>query len=120
MRKIVAVPGFAALLLIVPAAPALAEGAVIIDKDSGICYGQVPNRSGVLEGPILEGTLHVRSNDSWTTMTCHFDIPAELTPAKATHASGFTCHIGPYGSTTDTRASASSGGSLVMSCRINK
>lgn len=118
MRKLVVLPGIVALLIVTPAAPALAEGAVIIDKDAGVCQGQVPNASGVLEGPVLEGSLHVRSNSSWTTMTCHFDIPPELTPTKATKASGFTCYIGPYGATTDTRASASSGGSLVMTCRI--
>ena len=120
MRKLTALAVTAALLLIAPVTPALAEGAVIIDKDAAICLGQVPTASGILSGPILQGTLHVRSNGSWTTMTCHFDVPDELAPDKATSASGFRCYIGTFGSTTDTRASASSGGRLVMSCRINK
>ncbi len=115
MRKFTALLGVGALLTILPATPALADGA-IIDKDSGTCQGQVPNADGELAGPIVEGSLFVRTNKTWTTLTCHFDLDASLTPDKATHASGFDCLTPAL--TTDTRASASSGGRMVLTCRI--
>lgn len=127
MRKFVAVAGAAALLSIVPTAPAF--GAVI-NPDSESCVGQVPNADGELAGPELNGTLVIRDNKSWTTMTCHFDVPDGLAPDKATHARDFPCGIvlppdEPGGDATivqadETRASASSGGRMVMTCRLRK
>lgn len=127
MRKFTALAGIAALLSIVPAAPA---AAVVINPDSDSCIGQVPNADGVLAGPEIDGSLIIRDNKSWTTMTCHFDIPDGLEPSKATHARDFQCGIvlppdDPDGDATivmadETRASASSGGRMVMTCRLRK
>ena len=127
MRKILAVAGAAALVSVVPATPA---AAVVINPDSDTCVGQVPNADGELGGPELNGSLVIRDNKSWTTMTCHFDVPDELAPSKATHARDFECNIvlppeDPDGDATivaadESRASASSGGRMVMTCRIRK
>jgi hypothetical protein len=114
MRKFMALLGAAGMLTILPATPALA-GAVI-DKDSGICYSIVPDANGGLTGAEVQGSLLVRTNKSWTTMTCHFNLTAGETPARTTKASGFECTIGPI-STHDTRINASSGGRMVMTCR---
>lgn len=119
MRRPIAMIGGAALLTIFPATPALADGA-IIDKESGTCQMIVPDASGLLTGAEVEGSLLIRENKSWITMTCHFDLTEEQSPPKATHARGFSCGIPPHGSTTDTRASASSGGRMVLTCRIKK
>jgi hypothetical protein len=127
MRKFVALAGMAALLLITPEAPV---AAAVINPDSDSCVGQVPNADGILSGPELTGSLVIRDNKSWTTMTCHFDVPDNLAPAKATHARDFECGIvlppdEPDGDATivqadETRASASSGGRMVMTCRLKK
>ena len=116
MRKFTGLVGAVAMFTILPSTPALAEGAVI-DKEAGICEGKVPNAQGVRSGDVILGSLLVRTNKSWTTMTCHFDLPEDQAPAKATHASGFNCTIDEV-TTTDTRASASSGGRMVLTCRF--
>lgn len=104
-----------AMLSIVPATPALAQ---VVDTRDGICNMIVPDVNGSLTGAHVEGTLHVRSNKSWTTMTCHFDLAEDEVPPKTVHARGFSCAIPPLPSTTDTRATANTGGRMVMSCRI--
>ena len=119
MRKPVSILAAAALLAVIPASPALADGATI-DKDSGTCTGLVPDENGELiyesDADIVSGTLLVRTNKSWTTMTCHFTLDAAHTPAQTTKASGFVCYT--PAPTYDTRANASSGGRMVISCRI--
>ena len=115
MRNLTAMLGAAAMLSIVPATPALSQ---VIDTRDGICNMIVPDTSGNLTGAQVEGTLHVRSNKSWTTMTCHFDLAEDELPPKTVHARGFSCAIPPLPSTTDTRATANTGGRMVMSCRI--
>ena len=127
MRKFVALAGMAALLLITPQAPA---AAAVINPDTDSCVGQVPNANGILAGPELNGSLVIRDNKGWTTMTCHFDVPDELAPAKATHARDFACNIVLPPETEggdaiivaadESRASASSGGRMVMTCRLRK
>lgn len=127
MRKFVALASVAALVSIVPAAPA---AAAVINPDTDTCVGQVPNADGQLSGPEIFGSLVIRDNKSWTTMTCHFDLPDDLAPPKATHARDFACGIvlppeDPNGDATivqadETRASASSGGRMVMTCRLRK
>ena len=114
MRKFMALLGVGAMLTIVPDAPALAQ---VIDTHDGICAMIVPDSDGGLTGAHVEGNLFVRTNNSWTTMTCHFDLTAEQAPAKSTHASGFLCEIAGL-STNDTRASASPGGRMVLTCRF--
>jgi hypothetical protein len=78
----------------------------------------VPSADGTLGGAHVEGNLFVRTNNSWTTMTCHFNLSAAEAPKKTTHASGFACYIPPLPNPTyDTRASASPGGRMVLTCR---
>lgn len=127
MRKFIALAGMAALVSFIPSTPA---AAAVINPDSDSCIGQVPNADGQLSGPEINGSLIIRDNNSWTTMTCHFDIPAGLEPIKATHARDFPCGIvlpptEPDGDGTlvfadESRASASSGGRMVMTCRLRK
>ena len=115
MRKFLALLGVAGMITIVPATPTLAQ---VVDTHEGICYMIVPDSDGNLTGASVQGNLFVRTNNSWTTMTCHFDLTADQSPDKATHASGFPCSIPPLPEpTTDTRASASSGGRMVLTCR---
>jgi hypothetical protein len=107
--------GVGGMLTILPAAPVLGQ---VIDPHSGTCNMIVPDSSGSLTGAEVEGTLFIRANSSWTTMTCHFDLTAEESPDKATHARGFNCRIPPNPvPTTDSRASASPGGRMVLTCR---
>ena len=115
MRRLMALLGVGGMLTILPAAPVLGQ---VVDTHEGICYMIVPVADGSLSGASVQGTLFVRSNKTWTTMTCHFDLTAEESPDKATHASGFGCSIPPNPvQTFDTRASASSGGRMVLTCR---
>lgn len=115
MRKFSALLGAAALLTILPVTPALADGAVV-DKDEGTCSGIVPDADGNLTGAVVFGDLIVRSNKSWTTLTCHFDLTDEEAPTQNTKASGFDCYTPVL--TTDTRANASPGGRMVVTCRV--
>ncbi len=115
MRRPTAMLGAVAMLSILPATPAFAEGATV-DKESGSCSGIVPDRNGQLTGALVFGSLVIRSNSSWTTLTCHFDLSDEEAPAQTTKASGFACYTPQL--TTDTRINASPGGSMVMTCRI--
>ena len=127
MRNLTALLGVAGMLTILPATPVFAQ---VVDTHDGICNMIVPDANGALTGALVFGTLFVRTNNSWTTMTCHFDLPDELAPSKATHARDFACGIvippeDPNGDATivqadETRASASSGGRMVMTCRLRK
>jgi hypothetical protein len=108
--------GVGGMLTILPAAPVLGQ---VIDPHSGICNMVVPDANGALTGAQVVGTLFVRVNKSWTTMTCHFDLIGDEAPDKATHASGFGCQIPPNPiPTMDSRASASPGGRMVLTCRF--
>lgn len=114
MRKFIALLGAAAMLSIIPATPTLAQ---VVDTHDGICYMIVPDANGDLTGASVQGTLFVRTNKTWTTMTCHFDLTADEAPPKTTHASGFACSIPPLPVTYDTRATANPGGRMVLTCR---
>lgn len=116
MMKSLAMLGAAALLMVVPATPALAEGAIIGDGDT--CGGVVPDENGNLVGEQILGTYTSRTTKSGiTNFTCHFDLPDELTPPTNRKARGFVCGT-PMGPTTNTRINASPGGRMVMSCSI--
>lgn len=115
MRRFLGLLGAAAILTMLPATPALADGAVI-DKEDGTCSGIVPDANGDLTGAIVFGDLIVRSNKSWTTLTCHYDLTDEEAPDQNTKAHGFNCFTPEL--TTDTRANASPGGRMVVTCRI--
>lgn len=118
MRKPIAILAATAMLAIMPSSPVLASATV--NKDSGTCTGLVPDVNGNFifnsDADIVYGTLLVRKNKSWTTMTCHFSLDAAKTPPQTTKASGFACYTPEV--TYDTRANASSGGRMVITCRI--
>lgn len=119
MRKFTALAGIAALLSIVPTTPAIADP--VIDPGADNCEMIVPDENGDLTGAaVTGGTLNVRDNKTWVTMTCHFDLTEDQLPTRTVHARGFSCSIPPFGSTTDTRATANTGGRMVLTCRKRK
>ena len=118
MRKFMALLGVGGMLTILPATPAFAQ---VIDTHEGICHMVVPDADGGLStdpADVVDGELFIRTNKSWTTMTCHFNLTAEQSPDKAVHASGFPCAIPPLAATLDSRVSASAGGRMVLTCRV--
>jgi hypothetical protein len=116
MRKFMALVGVSGMMTMIPSTPALAQ---VIDTHGNNCEMIVPDASGNLTGAhVTGGTLFIRSNKTWTTMTCHFDLTDAETPPKTTHASGFACEIPPLPATTDTRATASASGQMVLTCRV--
>lgn len=116
MRKFMAALSAAALVAVVPATPAMAEGSIVIQD--GICYGFVPTPDGGIGTPLETTDSQVVVNGSWAKVTCHFDIPEGAEPAKATKSIGLNCGIPGYGDTNDSRMSASPGGRAVGTCRI--
>jgi hypothetical protein len=116
MRKPTAILGAVALAAIMPATPALAEGSIIVNDT--VCGGFVPTPSGGVGTLLTTEDSHQVQKGEWVTVTCHFDIPAGFEPTKGTKAVGIPCTIPPYGTTYDTRMSASPGGRAVGTCRI--
>lgn len=118
MRRFIAALGAVALAAVIPATPALAEGAILIDGD--YCYSIVPDSSGQLTGESVVGTFTSRTTKSGiTNFKCHFNLVGDEIPATTVKASGFWCNT-PGGLTNDTSINANSGGSMVMSCTIKK
>lgn len=116
MRKFTALLGVAAMLTILPATPALASATV--DKGDGICTGQAFDSAGVFSGPYFTGDLSYRVTGSGTQLlTCHFDVPTEMRPAQTVSTRNFACYVDDV-LTLDTRASISSGGRMLLTCRI--
>ena len=116
MRRFTASLGVIALMTIMPAVPAPAIAATVVKGAD--CDGQVFDENGVFYGPSFKGTMVYRVTKSgMKTVTCHFDVPDGFAPSKAMHNSGFQCFV-DGASTTDTRASISSGGRMVLTCRI--
>jgi hypothetical protein len=121
MRQMLSIAVLAFALSAAGAQPAAAQSgnAATISKD-GTCGGGIPDADGGFTGFISTGQLvSVTTSGGNATLMCHFDIPAGLEPATATHAEGFTCGI-PGGTTTDSRITASPGGSATLICKINK
>ena len=104
-------------------ADAQTTGGATITKDFG-CYGFIPTSSGGMGTSIYttEAASSVNSGSGSITLTCHFDIPAGLEPAKTTRASGFQCFVfdssNAFQSTSDSRMQANSGGNATLDCRI--
>lgn len=118
MQRFLALMGAAALLSIVPATPALADGAVIGEGED--CYGKVPNADGTFptEGDFIAGSYTSRTTKSGiTNFTCHFDLTDEQAPPKNRKASNFACGT-PMGLATSSRINASPGGRMVMTCSV--
>jgi hypothetical protein len=116
MRKFTALLGVAAMLTILPATPAFAQATV--DKGDGTCEGQVFNSAGVFSGPVFTGNLVYRTTGSGAQiLTCHFNVPPALQPARTVHTRGFECYVDEV-VTTNTRASISRGGRMLLTCRL--
>lgn len=117
MRRPIALLGATALLSILPETPALAEGSIVVHD--GLCSGFVPTADGGFDpGALLETQdTQIVQNGGWVKVTCHFDVPDNLVPAKGVKADGVECMIPGFGLTTDSRMSASPGGRAVGTCR---
>lgn len=103
--------------------PTAAQAGATVSND-GLCAGFVPTIDGQEGAAITTTESHtlLKGNGS-SSVTCHFEIPAALIPAKTTRSQGFECTVivgGLFlGITTDTRMLASSGGRATLTCRIN-
>jgi hypothetical protein len=119
MRKLTAWLGVAAILTILPATPALADGAIV--AHDGLCGGLLPDGNGGSTDIPFYGTANTRTTKSGiTTVTCHFDLDPSIIPSSNLKASGFVCYTGEdlTGMTTDTRLNVSPGGRAVLTCRL--
>ena len=117
MRKSILMLSAFAVAAIMPAAPALAEGTIVIGD--GTCSGFVPTADGQFGFPLSGGEIHVVTHGGTTQLTCHLDIPAGHEPSKGVRAYNVPCQT-PLGPTTDTRMSASPGGRASGVLRIRK
>ena len=111
-----------AMVLGVATMPTAAQAGATV-SDGGLCGGFVPTSDGGVPALITTPESHtlLKGNGS-SSITCHFDIPGALVPAKTTRARGFDCNVyvgGKFlGTTTDSRMLASSGGRATLTCRI--
>lgn len=115
MRKFLLILGAVGTAAILPATPAFAEGSIVISD--GTCTGFVPTTTGGIGAFLFDGRVHTVTKGSWTTLSCHLDIPDGLEPPKTTRATGIVCTT-TLGETTDTRMQASPGGRAVGTCRL--
>ena len=115
-------PMVLAMALGVATMPTAAQAGATVSND-GLCGGFVPTSDGQEGASITTSESHtlLKGNGS-SSVTCHFDVPAALIPAKTTRAQGFDCNVvigGVFiGTTTDSRMLASSGGRATLTCRI--
>ena len=116
MKRLPALLGAAALLTLMPATPALADGAVI--TPDGICGGFVPNEDGS-SGPAIFGEISLSNSTKSGNLniTCKFDVPDELVPSRTRKAANFICGF-PDGSTsTNSRMVVTPGGNGSLTCK---
>ena len=117
MRKQLLILGVLATAAVIPTTPALAEGSIVINGDE--CVGFVPTAAGGFNPAALMTTTdsHQVQNGGWVSVSCHFDIPDHLLPAKGVKANNVACMIPGFGLATESRMSASPGGRAVGVCR---
>jgi hypothetical protein len=119
MRKFTALLGVTAMLIFVPATPALADGTLV--AHDGLCGGLLPDENGDFTDIIFFGTANTRITKSGiTTVTCHFTLDPAIIPEGNLKASGFACYTKENGEglTYDTRMNVSPGGQAVLTCTI--
>ena len=115
MKKVTAILCATALVSILPATPALAEGATVTQE--GQCSGFIPNEDGSAGAGLL-GELHsVVTKGGNTSLVCKFEFEAGIIP-KARRASGFFCST-LAGTTNDSRMVATPEGDATLTCKIN-
>jgi len=115
MKKLIALVGIAGLATIMPATPAMAEGATVTQE--GQCGGFIPTEDGGI-GDFLWGELHsVVTKKGSTSLVCKFTFePGIIDTAR--RASGFDC-LTFAGTTTDSKMVASPDGYATLTCKIN-
>ena len=117
MNRIPALLGAAALLTIMPASPALADGAVIYPD--GSCGGFVPTADGSQSSDFLLGEISL-SNTTKSgnkSITCKFDVPENLIPPTTRKASDFVCGFPDGTLATYSRMIVTKGGSASLTCK---
>lgn len=118
MRKFIALLGVGAMASVIPAAPVLAGGSIVVTGDQ--CAGFVPTVNGGVGYFLTTTDSHQVVKGNKLTLTCHFDIPAGQEPPRGVKADGVTCvkiidtHEYP---TNNTRMQASPGGRATGTCR---
>jgi hypothetical protein len=116
MRNPIVLLGAGLMLTVLPATPALADGAVI--TPDGICGGFVPTESGGI-GPSILGYISL-SNTTKSgnyNITCKFDVPEHLVPPETRKAADFPCRF-PDGALADySRMAVTTGGSGSLVCK---
>ena len=116
MYRLPALLGVAALLTLMPATPALADGAVI--TPDGICGGFVPNEDGSAGTPVFgEISLSNSTKSGNLNITCKFDVPDELVPSKTRKAANFICGFPNGSTTTNSRMVVTPGGNGSLTCK---
>jgi len=115
MKKLTAILCASALVGVLPAAPALAEGATVTQE--GVCSGFIPNEDGTA-GDGLIGELHsVITKNGNSSLVCKFTFEAGVIP-RAYRATGFACNT-LAGFTTESSMVANPDGYATLTCRIN-
>lgn len=115
MKKLIATLGATALMTIMPAAPAMAEGATVTTE--GACFGFIPTEEGGV-GDGLVGTLHsVVTKNGSTSLVCKFTFEPGLIP-RAYKATGFDCNT-LAGFTNNSMMIANPDGYATLTCKIN-
>lgn len=116
MTRLPALLGIAALLTIMPATPALADGAVI--TPDGACGGFVPNEDGSSGATLIgEISLSNATKSGNVNITCKFDVPDELVPSKTRKSLNFICGFPDGSTTTISRMIVTPGGSGSLTCK---
>ena len=116
MNRLPALLGAAALLTVVPASPALADGATI--TPDGICNGFVPDENGEFGTPIAgEISLSNSTKSGNFNISCKFDVDESLVPSKTRKAAGFICFFPDGSFTENSRMVVTPGGSGSLTCK---
>ena len=114
MRKLTTLLGVVAMLTILPATPARAEGTIV--AHDGLCGGLLPDGNGGFTDIVFFGTANTRITKSGiTTVTCHFTLDPSIIPEGRLQARGFDCYTKENfeGLTNNTRLNVSAGGRAV-------
>lgn len=87
---------------------------------NGSCVGFVPGPNGEITTPYLKSASKVQRvhNKNGAFSMCHFDVPAQQTPASIRVTEGFTCHVSGV-PTNESVMQVSPGGRGLLLCRVD-